>query len=294
MANPALPRPVLTPAPRRKFQRPRLQHVVHTVVWAMVAFDLLVLVWMALSSFKTAREIFATPFGLPENWQLENWARAWEVGDFGPAILRTLLVVAATAIGTVAVAAPAAYALSRFGARSANGLTSFMAMGLGIPIQAIMLPLFVAMSQIGLVNSLGGLILVYVATSVPFAVFFLTAFFRSLSAELEEAAALDGATPWRTFWQIMLPLARSGIVTLVILNVIGHWSEGMLAMIFLQDPQQQTLSLALLGFMSRVQFSGADWGGLFAAIGLVVLPLLLVYLWLGRRIIEGMTLGSGK
>jgi multiple sugar transport system permease protein/N-acetylglucosamine transport system permease protein len=271
-----------------------VKHVIYTCVWAMVAFDLLVLLWMALSSFKTAREIFVAPFGLPEDWQLENWARAWEVGDFGPAILRTLLVVAATAIGTVAIAAPAAYALSRFGARSANGLTSFMAMGLGIPIQAIMLPLFVAMSQIGLVNSLGGLILVYIATSVPFAVFFLTAFFRSLSAELEEAAALDGATPWRTFWQIMLPLARSGIVTLVILNVIGHWSEGMLALIFLQDPQQQTLSLALLGFMSRVQFSGADWGGLFAAIGLVVLPLLLVYIWLGRRIIEGMTLGSGK
>ncbi|QKW10922.1 carbohydrate ABC transporter permease [Streptomyces sp. NA04227] len=260
----------------------------------MIAFDILVLLWMVLSSLKNAREIFASPFGLPSDWQFENWERAWEVGAFGPAILRTVLVVAATAVGTVAIAAPAAYALSRFGNRSAGALTSFVAMGLGIPIQAIMLPLFVALSRIGLVNSLGGLIVVYIATSVPFAVFFLTAFFRSLSGELEEAAALDGAGAWRTFWQIMLPLARSGIVTLVILNVIGHWSEGMLALIFLQDPSQHTLSLALLGFMTRVQYSGADWGGLFAAIGIVVLPLLIVYVWLGRRIIEGMTLGSGK
>lgn len=264
------------------------------VVWLVVAFDVLVLAWMVLSSVKTAREIFASPFGLPGTWRVDNWLRAWEVSEFGPAILRTIAVVAATAAGTVLIAAPAAYALSRFRTRSAGPVTSFFAMGLGIPIQAIMLPLFVAMSQIGLVNSLGGLIVVYIATSIPFAVFFLTAFFRSLPSDLEEAAAIDGASPLRTFWQIMLPLARSGIVTLLILNVIGHWSEGLLALIFLQDPSQQTLSLALLGFLTRVQYSGADWGGLFAAIGIVILPLLLIYIWLGRRIIEGMTLGSSK
>ncbi|MFB4268392.1 carbohydrate ABC transporter permease [Nonomuraea sp. GTA35] len=264
------------------------------LVWLVVAFDLLVLLWLVLSSFKTAREIFAGPFGLPADWRLDNWARAWEVSEFGPAILRTVAVVAATALGTVLIAAPAAYALSRFTTRTSGPLTSLFAMGLGVPVQAIMLPLFVAMSQLGLVNSLGGLIIVYVATSIPFAVFFLTAFFRSLPGDLEEAAAIDGAGPLRTFWQIMLPLARSGLVTLVILNVIGHWSEGLLSLIFLQDPTQQTLPLALLNFMTRVQYSGADWGGLFAAIAIVILPLLLVYIWLGRRIIEGMTLGSGK
>ncbi|MFD0476123.1 carbohydrate ABC transporter permease [Nonomuraea thailandensis] len=234
------------------------------------------------------------PFSLPATWQFDNWARAWQVSEFGPAIVRTVVVVAATAAGTVAIAAPAAYALSRFRTRSASPLTSFFALGLGIPVQAIMLPLFVVLSQAGLVDSLTGLIIVYIATSIPFAVFFLTAFFRSLPGDLEEAAAIDGATPWRTFWQIMLPLARSGIVTLLILNVIQHWSEGLLSLIFLQDPAQQTLPLALLGFLTRVQYSGADWGGLFAALGIVILPLLVIYLWLGRRIIEGMTLGSGK
>ncbi|GAA2212268.1 carbohydrate ABC transporter permease [Nonomuraea monospora] len=280
----------MAPVPLRL--RPR--HAGFAVVWLVVAFDVLVLLWMLLSSLKTAKEIFASPFSLPATWQLDNWARAWQVSEFGPAILRTVVVVAATAAGTVALAAPAAYALSRFRTRSASPLTSFFALGLGIPVQAIMLPLFVALSQVGLVNSLGGLIIVYVATSVPFAVFFLTAFFRNLPGDLEEAAAIDGATPWRTYWQIMLPLARSGIVTLLILNVIQHWSEGLLSLIFLQDPAQQTLPLALLGFLTRVQYSGADWGGLFAALGIVILPLLVIYVWLGRRIIEGMTLGSGK
>ncbi|MFI6325022.1 carbohydrate ABC transporter permease [Nonomuraea sp. NPDC050556] len=271
-----------------------MRQLKYVPVWLIVAFDVAVLAWMVLSSFKSAREIFASPFGLPATWQLDNWVRAWEVSEFGPAILRTVVVVAATAAGTVLIAAPAAYALSRFKTRTSGPLTAMFAMGLGIPIQAIMLPLFVAMSQLGLVNSIGGLIVVYIATSIPFAVFFLTAFFRSLPGDLEEAAAIDGATPFRTFWQIMLPLARSGLVTLIILNVIGHWSEGLLALIFLQDPTQQTLSLALLNFMTRVQYSGADWGGLFAAIGIVILPLLLIYIWLGRRIIEGMTLGSSK
>ncbi|MER6951937.1 carbohydrate ABC transporter permease [Nonomuraea sp. NPDC000554] len=275
-------------------RRLRPRHAGFTVVWLVVAFDVLVLLWMVLSSLKTAREIFAGPFSLPGSWQFENWARAWEVGEFGPATLRTVVVVAATAAGTIAVAAPAAYALSRLRTRTASPLTSFFAMGLGVPVQAIVLPLFVVLSQVGLVDTIGGLIIVFIATSIPFAVFFLTAFFRSLPGDLEEAAAIDGATPWRTFWQIMLPLARSGIVTLLILNVIQHWSEGLLSLIFLQDPSQQTLPLALLGFLTRVQYSGADWGGLFAAIGIIILPLLLIYIWLGRRIIEGMTLGSGK
>ncbi|GAA4957327.1 multiple sugar transport system permease protein/N-acetylglucosamine transport system permease protein [Nonomuraea thailandensis] len=284
--------PVSAPAPVSARLRPR--HAGFAVVWLLVAFDILVLLWMLLSSLKTAKEIFAGPFSLPATWQFDNWARAWQVSEFGPAIVRTVVVVAATAAGTVAIAAPAAYALSRFRTRSASPLTSFFALGLGIPVQAIMLPLFVVLSQAGLVDSLTGLIIVYIATSIPFAVFFLTAFFRSLPGDLEEAAAIDGATPWRTFWQIMLPLARSGIVTLLILNVIQHWSEGLLSLIFLQDPAQQTLPLALLGFLTRVQYSGADWGGLFAALGIVILPLLVIYLWLGRRIIEGMTLGSGK
>ncbi|MBT2505672.1 carbohydrate ABC transporter permease [Streptomyces sp. ISL-98] len=183
-------------------------------------------------------------------------------------------------------------ALSRLGARSAGAGTSLFAIGLGIPAHAAFLPLYQVMAPLSLVNNLRGLWLLCTATSMPFAVFFLTGFFRPLPAELEEAAALDGASPSYTFWRIMLPLARSGLITLLLLNVINHWGETFFALVFIQEQELQTLPL--LGFMQQMQYNGADWGGLFAGIAVVVLPLVALYVWLGRRIIEGMTLGSGK
>ncbi|GAA1354074.1 carbohydrate ABC transporter permease [Streptomyces beijiangensis] len=264
------------------------------LVWLFVAFNVAVLAWLLLSSTKTTRDLIATPWSLPHAIQWDNFARAWSAGNFGPAALNSAVLVAGTAAATIAVAAPAGYALSRLGARSAEGMTSLFAIGLGIPAQAIFLPLYAVMNSLGLVDSLWGLGLLYTATSMPFAVFFLTGFFRSLPAELEEAAALDGATPWYTFWRIMLPLARSGLVTLLLLNVIGHWGETFFALVFIQSQSLQTLPLAMLGFLQQMQYSGADWGGMFAGIAIVVLPIVVLYIWLGRRIIEGMTLGSGK
>ncbi|TXS06885.1 carbohydrate ABC transporter permease [Streptomyces sp. NBC_01201] len=264
------------------------------VVWLFATFNVLTGVWLLLSSLKNADEIFSTPWQLPHAAQWGNYARAWTTGLFGQAAFNTVVVVGGTAVVTLILAAPAAYALSRITTRFNGGFTLFFALGLGIPAQVVMLPLFVVMNKLFLVDSLFGLVVVYVATSLPFAVFFLTGFMSTLPVELEEAAALDGASPFRTFWQVMLPLARGGMVTVLILNIIQHWGETVFALIFIQNTQNQTLSLALLGFLQQMQFNGADWGGLFAGVTIVVLPVLACYIWLGRRIIEGMTLGSVK
>ncbi|WP_328473557.1 carbohydrate ABC transporter permease [Streptomyces sp. NBC_00448] len=264
------------------------------LVWLFAAFNIFVALWLLLSSLKTSDAIFSSPWRFPHTPNWGNYARAWNEGQFGQAALNTVVVVGGTAVVTVLLAAPAAYALSRITTRLNSGLTLFFALGLGIPAQMVMLPLFVFMNQLQLVNSLFGLIVVYVATSLPFAVFFLTGFFGTLPVELEEAAALDGATPLRTFWQIMLPMARGGLITVLILNIIQHWGETVFALVFVQTTDHQTLSLALLGFLQQMQYNGADWGGLFAGVALVVLPVLACYVWLGRRIIEGMTVGSVK
>ncbi|MFC1410730.1 carbohydrate ABC transporter permease [Streptacidiphilus sp. N1-12] len=264
------------------------------LVWLVVGFNILVGLWILLSSVKSAADIFTSPWTLPHHLHLDNFARAWSAGQFGRAFGNTLVVVFGTALGTLALAAPAAYALSRITTRWNNGLTLFFALGLGVPAQVVMLPLYVVMDSLHLVDSLFGLVVVYVATSLPFTTFFLTGFFGTLPVELEEAAALDGASPLRTFWQVMLPLARGGLVTALILNVIQHWGETVFGLIFIQSGDNRTLSLALLGFLQQMQYNGADWGGLFAGVALVVLPLLACYVWLGRRIIEGMTIGAVK
>jgi N-acetylglucosamine transport system permease protein len=129
--------------------------------------------------------------------------------------------------------------------------------------------------------------------ALPFTVFVLVGYFRSLPTELEEAAALDGASPFRTFRTVMLPLARSGITTMVVLNVLSLWNETIVALLLIPNQDMQTLNVALLNFYTAMQYT-SDWGGLFAGVVIVILPMILLYFIVGRRVISGMTDGLGK
>lgn len=268
--------------------------IAEALIWLVIAFDVFCLLWTVSTSLKTTRDIFEHPWSIPHVPQWENFFRAWTTGNFAIATLNSIIVAIGTAAATVILAAPAAYALSRFRSRFSGPILSSFVVGIGIPSQVIVLPVYSVMNEIGLVDSLFGLWVLYVATSLPFAVFFLTGFFASIPLELEQAAALDGASPIRTFWSIMLPLARSGVVTLIVLNIIAHWNETIFALVLLQSDERETVPLALLKFLQTMQYNAADWGALFAGICIVVLPVLAIYIWLGRRIIEGLTLGSGK
>lgn len=264
------------------------------LVWALVLFNVGVLAWMGVAALRDHTAIFAHPWGLDTFGAWSNFTRAWQDSGFGAAALNTAVLVGVSAVVLVAVSAPAAYVLARSGSRLSGGMALFFALGIGIPVQVVVIPLFVLLENAGLVDSLVGLSVLYVALSVPFTVFLLTAFFGSLPEEVEEAAAIDGAGPVRTFAQISLPLARGGLITAFLLNAIGLWNETFLALVFVQDTGKQTLSLALLGFMQSQQYSGADYGALFAGVCILVLPMLVLYVWLGRRIVEGITLGAVK
>ncbi|RZQ61732.1 carbohydrate ABC transporter permease [Amycolatopsis suaedae] len=284
------------PPGSRRFSPLRL--VGKTVVWVFTAFNLFILYWLIASSFKTPVEIFTQPFQLPLQWfavgdPFRNFSYAWNQAGFGSAFLTTTVLVAVAAVLTVALAAPAAYALTRLGVRGSNPLTNFFAIGMGVPFQTVVIPLFVGMAELNLTDDLFGLLLIYVALSLPFTVFLLTGFFRSLPGEMEEAAAIDGASPLRTFLSIMLPLARGGLITALILNAIGLWNETLLAIVFLQDNAKFTLARALFTFYSAARYQ-SEYGGLLAGVAIVVLPMLVLYVLLARRIITGLTLGAGK
>ncbi|MEC3977152.1 carbohydrate ABC transporter permease [Amycolatopsis sp. H20-H5] len=267
------------------------------IVWAFTAFNILVLYWLISASFKTPVEIFTKPFALPYQWfhlgkPFRNFVYAWNNAGFGDAVITTVVLVTLATVVTVAVSAPAAYALTRLGVRGSGGLTNVIAIGMGVPFQTVIIPLFVVMSKIQLDNEYG-LFFIYVALSIPFTVFLLTGFFRSLPDELEEAAAIDGASPTRTFFSVMLPLARGGLITALILNAIGLWNETLLAIVFLKDQSSFTLSRALFTFYGAASYQ-SEYGGLIAGVAIVVLPMLVLYLLLARRIITGLTLGAGK
>lgn len=285
------------PAPAaRGFSPLRLLGMVF--VWLFTAFNLLLLYWLVAAAFKTPIEIFTKPFALPYTWfsrgePFRNLAYAWNNAGFGRAFLVTLGLVAVSSVVIVLVSAPAAYALSRLGVRGSNATTNFIAIGMGVPFQTVVIPLFIGMAELRLTNNLFGMFLIYVALSLPFTVFLLTGFFRSLPDELEEAAAIDGASPLRTFATVMLPLARGGMITALILNAIGLWNETLLAIVFLNENANFTLARALFSFYGAASYQ-SEYGGLIAGVAIVVLPMLVLYLLLARRIITGLTLGAGK
>jgi len=260
--------------------------------WSLAAFDVFVISWMFLGSFKTTRELLLEPFGLPREWMFVNYAEAWRAAHLGDGVLNSVILVLASGVLILVIAAPAAYALSRFGGRGSGALSVLFILGLGVPVQTMVLPLYVMFRQVGLIDSILGLVIINVGVGIPYAFFLLTAFFRSIPHEIEESAAIDGASTSYTFWRISLPLVRSGLITVFVLQAIGHWGETFFALVML--PTQETVSLSLLNFMQSMQASGARYSVLFAGLSIVVIPLLVLYIWLGSRMIEGIAQGYSK
>lgn len=255
------------------------------IVWALAIFDVMVLLWILLSSFKTTRQLMFDPWGLTSKLQWQNYVKAWNTANLGAGIFNSVILVLGCGLATIVLGAPAAYALSRFGRPTSGPIIVLFVLGLGIPSQSIFIPLYVAFSRLGLTDSILGLFIVYTGLSLPFTVFILTGFFKSLPRDLEEAASLDGLKPGATFWRIMLPLARPAVITVFVLQAIGFWGETFFALVFLQ--QKTTISLSILRFMNEMQFQGASWAILFAGLVMIIIPLVAVYVWLGSRIIEG-------
>ena len=157
----------------------------------------------------------------------------------------------------------------------------------------LFIPLFALLAGLKLINTIPGIILIYVSLSIPFTVYILTGFFSSLPQELEDAAVIDGCNEFDVFRKVMLPLASPGLITAAIFNFIGLWNEFQLALIFIQDPDKRPLSLSLYALKNSMTYSG-DWAGLFAGVVIVIVPTVLLFIWLSERMISGITLGSVK
>ena len=202
-----------------------LSHTV-LIIWSILI--ILPLIWVFMSSFKTSSEIFASPFALPQRWSFDNYVNAWTTAGIGSFFFNSVIVVFGALILTMTFGSMSAYVLARFSFPGNRALYYLMLAGLTFPIFLAIVPLFFVLRGIGLLNTLPGLIVTYAAFAFPFTVFFLYAFFRSLSKSIAEAAAVDGAGEWRTFFQIMLPMARPGLATVAILNFVGLWNQFLL------------------------------------------------------------------
>ena len=271
-------------------------------VWAiMVVYPLL---WVVMSALKTDSEVIRKPLSLfPETLQWGNFARAWTEGHIGDFFLNTVLVLSGSVFLTMLLGSMAAYVLARY-EFPGNRLIYYMFLsGLTLPIYLAAVPLFKGVYNLGVTLPFLGpnkhlmLILVYVAWSLAFTVFFMHSFFRTLPNGIAEAAMVDGASHSRLFFSVMLPMAKPGLISIGIFNVLGQWNQWYLPTLLMQsvagEPKNQVISQGLIE-LSVNQGYRSDWSGLFAGVTMAMLPVLIVYIVFQRQVQSGLTAGVSK
>jgi N-acetylglucosamine transport system permease protein len=267
-----------TPASRKPTTGDRVVGTAsHTVliIWSIVV--VVPLLWTVMSSFKTSSEIFASPFSLPSNWNFDNYVNAWTTAGIGSFFLNSIVVVFGALIVTMLFGSMCAYVLARFRFFGSRAIYYLMLAGLTFPVFLAIVPLFFVLQSLGLLNSLPGLILTYAAFAFPFTVFFLFSFFKSLPVSIAEAAAIDGA----------------GLATVAILNFVGLWNQFLLPVALNSNPQNYVLTQGMASFAAQAGYS-VDFGALFAASVITVVPVLIVYLIFQRQLQGSVSQGTDK
>jgi len=289
---------IVNPSASRRPARWLSRGFIYSALSGYLIWTVFPMIWVAYTSLKPSRAIFADAFSLPpmNDLQWENYQRAWREAFLGHYFINSLAVTGVSVSAILILGSMAAYALTRTSHRLGRWTYALFIGGLMIPLQLSVVPLFFELRAIGLLNSRIGLILVYVANGLPFAIFILTAFFRTLPRALHEAATIDGCSESQAFWRVMLPLARPGLITVAIFQFIGIWKEYFFAFMLTSGSattEVRTLPLGLANLALTAQYQN-DYGSLFAGIIIVTLPILLVYLLLQRHLISGITTGAIK
>lgn len=277
--------------PKFKEKRPPLLVFNHTVLVLMVAFALLPILVLLFNSVKTNAEIGLNPLGFPSEIHLENFANAWETGDFATTVGNSVVLVVATIAAELVLGGLAAFSLARRKPPGSDAFMLYMLVASTIPIWLYIVPLFFQWRSLGLINTRHGLILIYIALNAPLSIFLLRSYMMDLPGELEDAARVDGANELQVLTKIVLPLTWPGFLTVGLVVGLGVWSEFQIALIFVNDPNMFPVTTSFFKFTDR--FS-RDWALTSAGAVLIIFPVLVLFLALQRRFIDGLTQGGVK
>ncbi|MFE9134719.1 carbohydrate ABC transporter permease [Streptomyces sp. NPDC007355] len=263
----------------------------HAVVWLIAAFVVVPLIYAVISGFKSTAELTNNPFGLPEQWKIGNYIGI--LGDvvFWRQIANSAGIAIGTTVCTVAASAMAAFVLARYAFRGRELFYTLFTIGLMFPFAVAVLPLFLMLRTFGLLDNPLGVILPQAAFGLPMTIVILRGFFRTIPAEIEEAATMDGCGKFRFFWQILLPMARPALGTVSVLAVVASWNNFFLPLLVFNDPKWQTIPVGVQQFQG--QYS-TDYALVLAYIVLAMVPALAFYAVAERQLIGGLTAGATK
>ncbi len=265
----------------------RLVFIIYSVV------VLLPFVWMFYNTFKTNMQFNQSIWSLPTRLGLENYALAYAKGHVGTYMVNSAIITSIAVALNVGLSAILSYVLARFRFFGQSLLYRLFLGGLLMPTMLTVIPFFFLMRELHIYNTRASVIIAYVFWGMPFAVFLLVAFFKTLPAELEQAAMIDGCSHFQTFSLIMLPLARAGLITVAVFNFLEFWSDYILPLTLIGDEGKKPVSLGLVEFTAGIGVR-QDWGALFAACIICILPVIIVYAVFQRRLVAGLTAGSLK
>lgn len=256
-------------------------------LWSL--FVIIPSLWMVVGAFKTKREFFLEPLGLPGEIKFDAFERAMDAG-VGNFLINSMLVTTLSVIVIVVVSGMAAYVLARVEGRWMRVIYLLIVAGFAVPVQAVLIPLYQLISGAGMLNSLFAIVLPYAAYGIPFTIVLFYAFFLDFPRELEEAALLDGCRPARTFFNIVLPLTGPAIASAAIFQAVFIWNEFILALLLLTRAESKTLTVGILQLGGEYT---SDWAAILAGLTIAILPLLLIFIFAQKYFVRSLA-GLGK
>lgn len=246
---------------------------------------------MIVSSFKENAEIFTNPLSLPTSFNLDNYIEVWEVVNFSNYIVNSIIVSSASVFIVLFVSSLAGYYLSRYRFKWNPYLLAFFMIGLMLPMKLAVIPLYMTMLKLGLVDTLFALIFIYVAGGIPFAVFLFYGFFRTVPRALEDSARLDGCNDFQVYYRIVLPIMKPAISIVGIVNLINVWNDFFYPLIFIRTDSLSTIPLGMLTLFGEYD---TQWNLLFAGLTLSSLPMIIAFLFASRQFMDSLTEGAVK
>ena len=265
--------------------------IYHTVMIIFSIIFVVPMLWMVMSSFKTKREIFDSPFALPKSIDLSVWTEAWERGNLGQYVLNSFFVTFVSVAAILICSLCAAYAFSRFEFRFKNLLLGIFVLGLLLPVQSYLTAQSRIFDALYILDTRWALIIPYSGLGLALAVFLLKTYMDSLPKELFEAARMDGAGDMRILISVVTPLMVPGIATVAIFSVLATWNEFLLSILYVVDDSLRTIPAGLLAFTGKYS---TDYPTLFAALSIITIPMIAIYVVFHRQVIAGVTEGSVK
>lgn len=273
----------------------------------LILLSILIIVpvfWVFMASIKENSEFYRNPWALPEGFYFQNFIDAWESANMGSYMLNSVFVTVVAIFLLVIIALPASYVLARFKFKSGKFWNVLFMAGLFINVNYIVVPIFLMLNDgdkliyktfgtTFFMNNLFVLALVYAATALPFTIYLLSGYFKTLARDYEEAAYVDGAGYFRTMVQIIIPMAKPSIVTVILFNFLAFWNEYIISMTLLTKPELKTLPVGLMNLMAA-QRSAVQYGKMYAGLVIVMLPTLILYMCVQKKLTQGMTVGGLK